>query len=458
MADERPPEFDVDLFVLGAGSGGLATAKRAASYGARVAIAERDRVGGTCVIRGCVPKKLMVYASELGAAAEDARAYGWASTRGSLDWTSLVARRNEAVARLESIHEEYLANAQVELVRGVARLLDPHTVTLDGRRFRARNILIATGSAPILPHLPGIENAMTSDDFFELNEAPARVAIVGGGYIAVEFASFLNGLGIDVSLLIRRELPLRGFDEDLRAELLAGLESAGIDVHTRTQVENIELRADGGRRLVLAGPDGPGRLDVDRSLVYAVGRAPRTAELGLEEIGVQLGERGEVMVDDDGSTTVPGVFAVGDVTGRSPLTPVAIQAGRALADRLFGNRDYHMDWEGIPTAVFAEPPIGTVGWTEAEAAERLGEDGFKVYRSRFTPLLYSLTERKVPTLIKMIVARDTNRVVGCHMIGRDAPEIIQGIAVAMKAGATKDDFDATVGIHPSSAEEFVTLT
>ncbi|RMF19734.1 MAG: glutathione-disulfide reductase [Deltaproteobacteria bacterium] len=457
MHESSNADYDVDLFVIGAGSGGLASAKRAASYGARVAIAERDRVGGTCVIRGCVPKKLMVYAAELGAALDDARGYGWQAGKTRFDWEYMVRRRNEAVARLERLHEQHLERAGVELLRGQARLAGPQLVEIDGRRVRARYILIATGSAPILPHIEGIEYAMTSDGFFELAEAPARVAIVGGGYIAVEFASILSGLGIDVTLLIRRELPLRGFDEDLRSELLAALEVAGVDVRTKTRVERIERR-DGGVLLHTAGPDGETAHHADRALVYAVGRAPRSAGLGLEEAGVQCGPRGEIVIDDDLATSCPTVFAVGDVTGRFPLTPVAVQAGRLWADRTFGGKDVQMDWSGIPTAVFSEPPIGTVGLTEAEAVEQYGRDRIDVFRSRFTPLAYTLTERSVPTLIKMIVDREDGRVLGCHMIGRDAPEIIQGMAIAMKAGARKSDFDATVGIHPSSAEEFVTLT
>ncbi|RMD83424.1 MAG: glutathione-disulfide reductase [Candidatus Dadabacteria bacterium] len=457
MDEPGLPRFDFDLFVIGAGSGGLATAKRAASHGARVAIAERDRVGGTCVIRGCIPKKLMVYAAELGAAIDDARGHGWRVSGESLDWCDLVRRRDEAVRRLERAHEEHLERAGVALVRGSARLVGPHAVEVGGQVYTARYVLIATGSAPVLPPIEGIELAITSDGFFELAEPPSRVAIVGGGYIAVEFASILRGLGTDVTLLIRRDMPLRGFDRDLRSELLAALEISGVDVRTRVEVTRIEKRPT-GTALLLRGPDGEDVFQADAVLVYAVGRAPHTEGLGLEQLGVALGSEGEVVVDDDQRTSVPWVFAVGDVTNRYSLTPVAIQAGRLLADRLFGGRDVRMSWEGIPTAVFSHPPIATVGLTEEEAVERFGRDGIRVYRSRFVPLAYTLAGRKVPTLIKMIVERASDRVIGCHMIGRDAPEIIQGMAVAMKAGARKADFDATVGIHPSSAEEFVTLT
>jgi glutathione reductase (NADPH) len=449
--------FDYDLIVIGAGSGGLATAKRAASYGARVAIAERDRVGGTCVIRGCIPKKLMLYASELGAIVEDAAGYGWTHTGGKVDWPRLVARRDEAVLALERRHEGHLSRANVELMRGHARMTGENEVEIEGRRLRTRYVMIATGSAPVLPPIGGVEHALTSDAFFELKEQPERVALVGGGYIAVEFASILNGLGTHVTLLVRRDLPLREFDEDLRKECLAALRAQGIDVRTNTSVEHIDPQGN-GMSLHLRGEDGTTDLHADCTLVYAVGRNPRTVDLGLEAVGVAVGRGGELLVDEHGATSVPWVFGVGDVTARAPLTPVAIQAGRTVADRLFGGKDVVMSYADVPTAVFCEPPIATVGLTEAEAKERLGEEGVAVYKAGFTPLFHTLTERKTKTLVKLVVDRATDRVLGCHMIGRDAAEVIQGFAVAIKAGATKATFDATVGIHPSSAEEFVTLT
>ncbi|MEE8312351.1 MAG: glutathione-disulfide reductase [Candidatus Binatia bacterium] len=447
---------DYDLFVLGAGSGGLATAKRAASYGARVAIAEDDRVGGTCVIRGCIPKKLMVYASEHGDAIEDAAGYGWPVERGRVDWESLVRRRDEAVLSLERLHEKHLVDAGVELLRGRAHLTAPNRIEIDGRTVSARTVLVATGSTPILPSIEGIEHAITSDGFFELRKQPRRIAIVGGGYIAVEFASILRGLGSEVVLVIRRDLPLRGFDIDLRRELHAALESQGVDVRAETTVGAI-VRSDDSTVLEVSGPGGDGRIESDDALVYAVGRTPNSRGLGLEELGVEIAPGGEIVVDEDGSTAVAGVFAVGDVVGRSPLTPVAIQAGRAMADRVFGGKQTRMSYDGIPTAVFTEPPIGTVGLTEEDAVQRYGADGVDVYKARFNPLIHMLTERKVPVLVKLVVERGSERVLGCHMIGHDAPEIIQGLAVAMKAGATKADFDATIGIHPSTGEEFVTL-
>jgi glutathione reductase (NADPH) len=449
--------FEYDLFVIGAGSGGLATAQRAASYGARVAIAEDDRVGGTCVIRGCIPKKLMVYAAAMGGFLDDAGGYGWSVGERTHSWRELVAKRDAAVANLERIHEGHLANAGVDLLRGRARLVAANEVCLGERRYRCRYVLVASGSTPILPDIDGIEHTITSDGFFELDERPERVAIVGGGYIAVEFASILAGLGSRVSLIIRRELPLRGFDIDLRRELLACLVEQGIDVHASTTVSCIE--ADGGGvRLFLQNPECAEELGAEQALVYAVGRRPNSADIGLEDVRVELGAGGQIAVDAHGVTSVPSVLAVGDVTGKSPLTPVAIQAGRAMADRIFGGKPVTMSYDDIPTAVFTEPPIGTVGLSEDEARECLGDDGIRVYKARFTPLVHALTDRKLPTLVKMIVDADSDRVLGCHMIGHDAPEIIQGLAVAIKAGATKADFDATVGIHPSSAEEFVTFS
>lgn len=453
----RVSAYDYDLLVLGAGSGGLAASKRAASYGARVAIVEQDRAGGTCVIRGCVPKKLMVYAAELGHAVTDSPGYGWSVQRPTLDWRRLVERRDAAVATLERRHEELLTKAGVSLLRGAGSLIASDTVTIDGTAVRAKYVLIATGAAPVLPVVEGIENAITSDGFFELHDQPSSVAIIGGGYIAVELASILRALGSQVSLVYRADLPLRGFDEDLRRELAAALAASGISLRPGTTVRRI-ARTDSMVSLELASAEGPTTIRTEQALLYATGRAPRTAGLGLEEAGVVVGSRGEVVTDEYARTSVPNVFAVGDVTGRIALTPVAIQAGRLWADRLFGGKDVRMDYENVPTAVFCDPPIGTVGASEADAIHRLGKDGVRTFRAGFTPMIHTLTEHKSRTFVKLVVDTRTDRVLGCHMIGKDAAEIIQGFGVAMKAGATKGDFDATVGIHPSSAEEFVTLT
>ena len=451
------PDFDYDLFVIGAGSGGLATAKRAASYGARVAIAESDRVGGTCVIRGCIPKKLMVYAAAMGAVVGDAAGYGWSHVRGAVDWQRLVERRNAAVASLEQAHEGHLARTGVELFRERARLVGANELRLEGRNVRARYILVAVGSAPVLPPIAGVEHAITSDGVFELNTQPERVAVVGAGYIAVEFASIFAGLGSRVTMLIRRGLPLTEFDEDLRIECMAALRARGVEIHPETTVDRLERTAK-GLLLHLRSGDRSSSLETDEAVVYAIGRIPRTADLGLEDIGVDVGLRGEIVVDEEGRSSVESILAVGDVIARSPLTPVAIQAGRAIADRIFGGKSTAMSYEGIPTAVFSDPPIATVGLTELQARNQLGDANIAVFKSRFTPLFHTLTERKEKTLVKIVVDRRTDRVLGCHMIGHDAPEIIQGFAVAMKAGATKQIFDATVGIHPSVAEELVTLS
>jgi glutathione reductase (NADPH) len=451
----KPGASDYDLIVIGAGSGGLATAKRAASYGARVLIVEADRVGGTCVIRGCIPKKLMVYAAEIGQAIDAGPGYGWQSERAGCDWPLLVRRRNDAVTTLERNHERYLGEAGVELVRGRARLAGPNHVTVGRDPYSTRYVLIATGARPVLPPIAGIEHAITSDGFFELGQRPDRVLLVGSGYIAVELAGILCGLGARVTVVARGDRPLRGFDDDLRAALLDCLRADGIDVRTAAAVERIDM--DGSvRKVCVRDSKGEEVLAVD-AVIYATGRKPNTNGLGLEDCGVRLGHRGEVLVDAHGCSSVASVLAVGDVIDRRPLTPVAIQAGRALADRVFGGKTTEMRYEDVPTAVFSEPPIATVGLTEREARERYGENGIRVYKSRFTPLIHALTGRKVQSLVKLVVERSTDRVVGCHMLGRDAPEIIQGFAVAIKAGATKATFDATVGIHPSSAEEFVTL-
>jgi glutathione reductase (NADPH) len=448
---------DYDLVVIGAGSGGLATAKRAASYGVRVAIVESDRVGGTCVIRGCIPKKLMVYAAEHGTDVADAAGYGWSHARGSVDWGRLAMRRDEAVSGLERTHEDHLARAGVTLLHGHARLRSARTVEVGGNALAARYVLVATGAAPVLPAIDGIENALTSDGFFALRTQPVSAAIVGGGYIAVELACILNGLGTRVSLIVRGELPLRGFDVDLRRACADALREQGIDLRQRTTVERIATGANGSR-LHLRTPDGMLELANDGVLLYATGRRPRSADLGLEAAGVRIGSQGEILVDEYAETSVPGVFAVGDVTSKKSLTPVAIQAGRSMADRVFGGKDVTMSYAEIPTAVFCEPPIASVGLSEDEARSSLGLDGVKVFKSAFTPLYHTLTARKTKTLVKLVVDAATDRVLGCHMIGRDAPEIIQGFAVAMKAGATKAVFDATVGIHPSAAEELVTLS
>jgi len=458
-------DYAFDLVVIGAGSGGLATSKRAASYGARVAIIENDRVGGTCVIRGCVPKKLMVYAADFARAFEDAAGYGWHAGPATLDWPALVEARDKNVAGLEATHERLLRDAGVELLRGVARVTSPHEVEILAteagadtapRRISAGTILIATGSRPNLPEIEGIEHVITSDGFFELKEQPRDVALIGGGYIACELAGVLQAMGSRVHLIYRGELPLRGFDGDLRRELDSALRASTMQVHSGTVVNRI-TKTSGGFALDLAGPDGACSLAVDCCMLYATGRVANTQGLGLESVGLAVDDVGNLVCDEDASTSVPSIVAIGDVTGRSPLTPVAIHAGRLWADRVYGNRSVPMSYENIPSAVFTDPPIGTVGMSEEEAKVVYGDQAIRVYRARFRPMLHSLTGRAAVTMVKLVVRTDDERVLGCHLIGKDAPEIIQGFAVAVKMGATKRDFDATVGIHPSTAEELVTL-
>lgn len=448
-------EFDYDLIVIGAGSGGLATAKRAASYGARVAITENDRVGGTCVIRGCIPKKLMVYAADLGRSLTDADGYGWRGDSSQHRFPDLVRARNEVVANLEKTHKRLLEEAGVTLLHGDTKIVEANAVEVEGKRLTCERILVATGAMPSLPVVDGIEHAVTSDGFFEKTKLPERVAVIGGGYIAVELAGICEGLGSEVHLIMRGDAPLRGFDEDIRAALLQGLRDSGIQVHTGATVRSI-TKAGEGVTLDVDAPDGGWKLDVDDALIYATGRIPNTKGLGLEEVGVTLAPDGAVVSDEDGNTAVPSILAVGDVTGRAMLTPVAIQAGRAMADRIWGGKDTHMDYSNIPTAVFSDPPVGTVGLSEEEARAQYGDD-VRVYKSKFNPMLHMLSGRHQPTTMKMIVRESDERVLGCHIVGHDAGEIIQGFAVAVKMGATKADFDATVGIHPSTAEEFVTM-
>lgn len=450
-------KFDYALFVIGGGSGGVRAARVAAQAGARVALAEADRYGGTCVIRGCVPKKLMVYAAEFAHAFDDARGFGWSSGDARLDWPALVASRDNNVAGLEATHERLLREARVELIRGTARISGAHEVEVEGRRISAATILVATGSRPQLPEIDGIEHVITSDGFFELKEQPREVAVIGGGYIACELAGVFQAVGTRVHLIYRKDLPLRGFDGDLRRELDAAMRATGMKVHARTVVRRIAKSPAGGFTLDLDGPDGDCTLAVDRCLLYATGRRANTENLGLEQVGVGVDAEGNVVCAEDASTAVPSIAAIGDVTGRSPLTPVAIHAGRLWADRVYGGRNVPMTYENIPSAVFTDPPIGTVGLAEEEAAERYGADAIRVYRARFRPMLHSLGGRAVFTTVKLVVRKDDERVLGCHLIGKDAPEIIQGFAVAVKMGATKRDFDATVGLHPTTAEELVTL-
>jgi glutathione reductase (NADPH) len=444
------PTYDFDLFTIGAGSGGVAASRRAGSYGARVAICEDSRVGGTCVIRGCVPKKLLVYGAQFADAFADAAGFGWERALPRFDWPALIAAKDVEIGRLNLIYIKMLKDAGVRLIEGTGRVVDPHTVEVAGRRYTAANILVATGAHPVAPAVPGIEMAITSNEALDLKALPRRIIIVGGGYIAVEFAGIFQGLGSQVTQVIRGAELLNGFDDDVRVTLGAEMRTRGVDIRAGTQIVRIEKAASG----IIATTNSGETLAAD-IIMYATGRHPNTRRLGLAEVGVELDEVGAVVVDEGSRTAVPSIYAVGDVTDRLNLTPVAIAEGRALVETLFNNNPMIVDHANVPTAVFSQPPVGTVGLTEREARKRHG--AVDIYRARFRPMKNILAGREERTLMKLVVDRRTDRVLGCHMVGADAPEIIQGLAIAVKCGATKKQFDQTVGIHPSAAEEFVTM-
>jgi len=447
------PRFDYDLFTIGAGSGGVRASRMAGQLGARVAIAENYRIGGTCVIRGCIPKKLLSYAAHYAEDLEDARGFGWTIEGASFSWPTLIANKNREIARLSGIYAEALARAKVVAIEGTARLLDAHTVAIGERRVTAQNILVATGGRPSKPAIPGVEHAITSNEAFELSELPKRILIVGGGYVAVEFAGIFNGLGAEVTLSYRGEQILRGFDDDVRRHLHDEMGKKGVRILVQSDVLRIDRRIDGSLEVNMTGLPGNG-LACD-AVMFATGRPPNTASLGLEESGVRLDEAGGVVVDRFCRSSIANIYAVGDVTHRIALTPVAIREGAAVATTLFGGVETPVDHDEVPSAVFSQPPVGTVGLSESKAAEKLGK--VDIYKTTFRPLRHTLSGRDERTLMKLVVDRASQRVVGAHMVGADAAEIIQGIAIAVKARLTKAQFDATVGIHPTAAEEFVTL-
>ena len=445
--------YDYDLFVIGAGSGGLASSKRAASYGAKVAIAENDLVGGTCVIRGCVPKKLMVYASHFSHYYKDALGYGWSEVEPSFDWKKLVDVVDKEVRRLSELHISFLEKAGVELIRGYAKFIDPHTLEVGDRKVTADKILIATGGHPVKPQIPGIEHTISSDDMFLLTEQPKRFAVWGGGYIGVEFASILKGLGSEVSQIIRRDYILRGFDQDIRSNIQDGMSKHGVNFLTNTTIEKIE-KTDEGLKIILTGEHAEKPLIVDQ-LLCATGRKPNLGKLMLENAGVEINQDA-IAVTQDSQTSQPHIYAVGDCTDRVNLTPVAIAEGRAFADTEYGHLPQSISHENIATAVFSQPEAATIGMSEEQAKEKFGE-AIKCYTSRFRPLFHSLTGADEKVFMKLIVETNTDRVLGAHMVGKDSAELIQGIAIAVSMGATKKDFDRTMGIHPTSGEEFVTM-
>ncbi len=442
--------YDFDLFVIGAGSGGVRAARMAGGFGARVAVAEVSRLGGTCVNLGCVPKKLMVFASAFSAAAEDAKGFGWTVPPPTFDWATLIANKDREIARLNGIYRELLEGAGVRILEGRASLRDRHTIEVDGTVVTADRILVATGGRPFKSEIPGYELSITSDEIFHLDRQPKRVVIAGGGYIAVEFAGILNGMGSEVTLVYRGPLFLRGFDDDVRSTLADEMRKRGIDLRFETLIDRIERTENG-----LVATTNHGDVIETDQILSAMGRLPNTAGLGLEEIGVELSDRGAVVVDEHLESSVPGIYALGDCIDRIALTPVALAEGMALAETLFNKNPTVVDYTDVPSAVFSQPPIGTVGLTEAEARD----DGFDViiYRSTFKPMVHTLSGRDERTMMKLVVDKPSDRVLGVHMVGSDAGEIVQGIAVALKAGATKATFDSTIGIHPTAAEEFVTM-
>jgi glutathione reductase (NADPH) len=444
---------DYDLIVIGAGSGGVRAARIAAGYGAKVAIAEEYRVGGTCVIRGCVPKKLLVYASRFPDDFEDAGGFGWQVPKASFDWPSLVAAKDKEIARLESLYQGTLQRAGVTVHEERAVVTGPNTVRLtgSGRELTAGKILIATGGTPFYgPDIPGLEHVITSNEAFDLKELPKRIAVYGGGYIAVEFAGIFAGLGSEVTIVYRGDKILRGFDEDLRDHLTDAYGKRGIRIVTERTFSAIETTGGG----LVGRLDDGSTIEADQ-IMFAIGRRPNTAGLGLQAAGVELGWNGHVVVDENSRSSVESVFAVGDVTDRMALTPVAIREGHAFADTEFGGKPWCVELGMVPTAVFSTPEIGTVGLPEHLAAERCGR--LDVYKATFRPMKATLSGRDEKILIKLLVDGESDRIVGCHIAGEDAAEIAQMAAIAMRLGATKAAFDQTIGLHPSVAEELVTM-
>ncbi|MEP1471188.1 MAG: glutathione-disulfide reductase [Halieaceae bacterium] len=443
-------DIDYDLFVIGAGSGGVRAARMAAGFGAKVAIAEDRYMGGTCVNVGCVPKKLYVYASEFGKGFNDAREFGWQSDVKAFDWTTLRDNKKTEISRLNAIYRNLLSGVDAEVIDGRASIVNSNTVAVGDKHYTARKILIATGGWPHVPDFPGSDLVVSSNEIFDLDSFPQRIVIVGGGYIAVEFAGIFNGLGAQVTQLYRGPMFLRGFDPDIRAHASQEIRKSGVDLRFETNVESINRTADG---LQLTLTDGES-LQAD-AVLYATGRKPNLQGLGLENINAELTASGSIAVDGQFQTTEPGVFALGDCTDTMELTPVALAEGMAFARTQFGELTPTVDYDFIPTAVFCQPNIGTVGFTEDEARAEFGN--ITLYKSAFRPMKHTISGRDEKTFMKLIVDTASDRVVGVHMMGPDAGEIIQGIAIALKAGATKATFDSTIGIHPTAAEEFVTM-
>jgi glutathione reductase (NADPH) len=443
-------EHDFDLFVIGAGSGGVRAARIAAGHGARVGICEESRVGGTCVIRGCVPKKLLVYASHFAEEFADAQGFGWTVEPARFSWPRLLRAKDAEIDRLNRVYIRLLTEAGVTLYPRRGTLIGPHAIRLGEQVVTAGHILIATGGRPWRPDLPGIEHAISSDEAFQLQDLPARVAVVGGGFIACEFAGIFNGLGSKVTQIYRGNAVLRGFDGDVRRVLSGELRKKGIDLRLETDVAAI-TQTEAGLELELQG----GKVVTADQVLYATGRVPNVRGLGLEEVGVEVRPDGRVVVDELSRTNVDHIYAVGDVTSRINLTPVAIYEGHAFADTVFGGRERPVNHEFVPSAVFSQPPVGTVGFSEENAIYHVG--AVDIYLTEFRPMKHTLSGRDEKMLMKLVVESASRQVVGVHIVGQDAPEIVQGFAVAVKSGLTKEQFDSTIGIHPTAAEELVTL-
>ena len=443
------PQYDYDLITIGAGSGGVRASRLSGKYGARVAVIESSRVGGTCVMRGCVPKKLLVYGSQFSNHFADALGFGWRIGETTHDWGALIAAKNKELNRLEGIYNRMLRDGGVTVVPGKGVIADHHTVEVDGKRLTADKILIATGGWPVMPDFPGHEHVISSNEALDLPKRPQRIAIIGGGYIAVEFAGIFNALGSEVTLVIRTGHLLRGFDQDVRATLGEELEKKGIKIKRDCVVQSVEKKDDAYSVVFDMGEE-----KVFDCVMAATGRAPSTSGLGLEQNGVKLNAKKAIAVDEQNRSSVENIFAIGDVTDRINLTPVAINEGRVFAETFYNKRPMTMDYTNVASAVFSQPPVASVGLSEADARK---DHRVRLFITRFKAMKHTLSGRDERTLMKLVVDKDTDKVLGCHMIGEDAPEIIQGLAVALKAGATKAMFDATVGIHPTAAEEFVTM-